>query len=208
MTYKKDVTKTMQQIRKKSAKKTNTTKKATTKPSKEEIIPDELEVVEEEKEPVDEPVEVIVSPNRVNCSLATRTDLTIDQIKVIELFASGMTITDITRTLKVSKTQIYEWKNKCPAFKEELERAVDDVIFNCKMNLATKTDYYISEMENLYRTTQNEKLKFQILQELLSYTIDKGNVIKEDKVTKKANLNINANVNNLDNDMLSKLLDK
>lgn len=208
MTKKKDITKTMTELRKKSAKKTNTTKKATTKPSKEEIIPDELEVVEEEKEPVYEPVEVIVSQSRENYNLETRTELTIDQINCIKYIASGMNITDIAKELNISRRQIYEWKNRCPAFREELERAVDDVIFNCKMNLATKTDYYISEMEKLYYSTDNEKLKFQILQELLSYTIDKGSLTKDSKISKKASVNINANVNNLDNDMLSKLLDK
>lgn len=206
MTYKKDVTKTMQQIRKKSAKKT------TKKPSKSETVKEPIVIPEEIEEPIEEPIEVIVEPvlpqSRDNYNLETRTELTVDQMKTIELMASGMTIKDISDSLHISNTQIYEWKNRCPKFKEELNNALEDVIFNSKMILASKTEYYINEMENLYRTTQNEKLKLQILQELLSYTMEKGSLIKDCKIEKKANLNINANVNNLDKDMLSQLLDK
>jgi DNA-binding CsgD family transcriptional regulator len=91
------------------------------------------------------------------------------QLKVIELYASGTTVTDIAKITGVSRQTIYtDLDNK--EVKAGIDRCITELKSQAEKKIIQDVDLYIAELKKLALTSKSEKIRSENLQYLLNRT--------------------------------------
>ena len=84
-----------------------------------------------------------------------------NQLKFVELYCKGESINNISKILDISSATLYSYLKK-EEIKKEIEERERRVKAKAISKLNNKLEYYIDELEDIARNTENDKTKTDI----------------------------------------------
>lgn len=96
------------------------------------------------------------------------------QLKAIELYITGMSVTDLSEEIGIGRRTFYDWIKK-----DEFTKAIDEAIENqvkiMKQQMRGKASEYIKSLEQIARKGKNDNARVNALSKLLTISgLDPG----------------------------------
>lgn len=126
------------------------------------------------------------------------------QIRVCELIATGMPITEVSKTLSIARSTIYEWK-KLDEFNAEVSRFGQEFIYAAQGRLKCAAKDAADEVIKLLKHGKYEKTRLSAAQDILDRNLGKATTRVEVEDGRKDKDNVTTDVlddemNELDNE--------
>lgn len=95
------------------------------------------------------------------------------QFKSAKLYAEGITPTEISKIVGVSRTTFYEWLKK-EEFAREVDKFKTEIITSAEKSMTSKVEKYIESLEGIALAGRSEKNRVDALTYLLDRVLGKS----------------------------------